>query len=172
MPNRVLVGSQDSGAWRRDNGCMTSQTTAASYRERLLPGIGFFVAWLLIVPAVALIMFPINKQIAIPVAVILYVAIVIIFIALSPVLEVKDGMLRAGRASIPVELIGEITPLGSESLRLTIGPEADARNYLLVRGWIHLGLKLEIVDESDPTPNWILTSRKPLALAQALGYRA
>lgn len=150
---------------------MTAPTTAAQYRERLLPGIGFFVAWLLIIPAVALIMIPINKQIAIPLAVVLYVVIAIIFIALSPILEVKEGVLRAGRAEIPVELIGKIELLGSEALRLAIGPEADARNFLVVRGWIHLGVKLEIVDEQDPTPNWILTSRKPLSLAKALGYR-
>lgn len=147
---------------------MTAQTTSTHYRERLTPGLGFFVAWLLVMPAVALIMLPINAQIAIPVAVAMYIAIAIIFFALSPVIEVKDGVLHAGRASIPVDQIGVIEPLGAEPLRKTIGPEADARNYLLVRGWIHMGLKLEITDESDPTPYWIITSRKPLALAKAI----
>ncbi len=147
---------------------MTAETSNAHYRERLVPGFGFFVAWLLVIPAVALIMMPINAQAAIPTAIVMYVIIAIIFFALSPVIEVRGGELHAGRASIPLELIGTIEPLGSEPLRKSIGQDADARNYLLVRGWIHMGLKLEITDETDPTPFWIITSRKPLALAEAI----
>ncbi|MFC5338276.1 DUF3093 domain-containing protein [Leucobacter denitrificans] len=147
---------------------MTAETSNAHYRERLVPGFGFFVAWLLVIPAVALIMMPINAQAAIPTAIAMYVVIAIIFFALSPIIEVSEGQLQAGRAVIPVEFIGKIEPLGSELLRKSIGQDADARNYLLVRGWIHMGLKLEIADENDPTPYWIITSRKPLALAEAI----
>lgn len=150
---------------------MTANTTAVRYRERLLPGPGFFGAWLLLIPATALVMTPINKSAAIPVAVGLYVLVALIFFALSPVIQVGNGELRAGRAAIPVSLIGAVEPLGADALRDAIGPGADARNYMVVRGWIHRGLKLEITDESDPTPHWILTSRKPLALAEALGAK-
>ncbi|KIP52955.1 DUF3093 domain-containing protein [Leucobacter komagatae] len=147
---------------------MTAQTTAIRYRERLLPGIGFFSAWLLIVPATALVMMPIQERLAIPVAIGMYVLVSLIFIALSPVIEVRDGSFRAGRATIPVGLVGEVEPLGSDALRDAIGPGADARNYLVVRGWVHRGLKIEITDAQDPTPHWIVTSRKPVALAEAL----
>src|SRR5690606_12340050 len=98
-----------------------------------------------------------------------FVVMSVLFIMLSPVVEVRDGKLIAGRAEIPVTYIGNIQALGSEALREEIGVKADARNYMLVRGWIHRGLRLEITDESDPTPAWIITSRKPLSLAQALG---
>lgn len=147
---------------------MTTETNDVRYRERLVPGFGFFIAWLLVIPAVALMMLPINSQIAIPVAIAMYVAAVVIFLALSPVIEVRDGVLRAGRASISTSYIGAIEPLGSEALHRTIGQDADARNFLLVRGWIHIGLKLEITDANDPTPSWIITSRKPIALASAI----
>lgn len=148
---------------------MTENTVSPHYRERLLPGPGMFIAWLLLIPAVSLVMTPINRGAAIPTAVVLYLVVAAIFVLTSPTIEVRDGTLTAGRASIPVDLVGTIEALGEESLRASIGQEADARNYLLVRGWIHRGLKLEIVDESDPTPYWIVTSRKPLALAKALG---
>lgn len=151
---------------------MTAQTTAVRYRERLLPGFGFFGAWLLLIPATALIMMPINKEAAIPVAIGMYVLVALIFTALSPVIEVRDGTLRAGRASIPVSFVGAIEPLGSDALRDIIGPGADARNYMVVRGWIHRGVKLEITDASDPTPFWIITSRKPIALTEALQAQA
>lgn len=147
---------------------MTAHTSDARYRERLLPGPGFFGAWLLLIPAVWLIMLPINKAIGLPVAIGIYAIVAVTFFALSPVIQVSEGVLQAGRATIKTDLIGEIEPLGSQALHAAIGPGADARNYLVVRGWIHRGLKLEIADESDPTPSWIITSRKPLALADAI----
>lgn len=151
---------------------MTAETSASRYRERLLPGVGFFVALLLLIPAVALVMTPINATVAWPTAIALYAFAAVIFIVLSPVVEVRDGMLTAGRAQIPIEFIGEVEALGSDALRAAIGSESDARNFLLVRGWIHRGLRIEITDEADPTPNWIVTSRKPLTLAKALGAKA
>lgn len=151
---------------------MTSQTPEVLYRERLLPSLGFFFAWLLVIPAVWLIMLPINADIGIPVAIGAYVLAAGIFIVLSPKIVVRAGELLAGHATIPVNFIGSVEALGSEALRLAIGQEADARNYLVVRGWIHVGLKLEITDESDPTPYWIITSRKPLALADAISKAA
>lgn len=148
---------------------MTVETTGSRYRERLLPGVGFFVALLLLIPAVALVMTPINAPAAWPTAIILYVAAALLFIVISPVIEVRDGVLVAGRAQIPLEFVGDVEPLGADALRAAIGSEADARNFLLVRGWIHRGLRIEITDEADPTPYWIVTSRKPLTLAEALG---
>ena len=147
---------------------MTAHDTTVRYRERLLPGPGFFIAWLLLIPATALVMTPINKAAAIPVAVGLYIVVALIFVALSPVLQVEQGEFRAGRATIPVKFIGAVDALGSDALRDIIGPGADARNFMVVRGWIQRGLKVEITDEQDPTPHWIITSRKPLALAEAL----
>lgn len=147
---------------------MTDQKTATSYRERLLPGVSFFAIWLMIIPAVALVMTPIASQAAIPVAVGVYVIVAVIFFALSPVLEVRDGKLRAGNAEISTNLVGEITPLGDSKLRAAIGPGADARNHLVIRGWIHSGIRAEITDPADPTPAWIITTRKPIALADAI----
>lgn len=147
---------------------MTAQNSAAQYSERLLPSPGFFVAWLLLIPASALVMTPINKSAAIPVAIGLYVLAVVIFYVLSPVLRVENGKLTAGRATIPLELVGEVETLGSDALRHAIGPGADARAYLVVRGWIQRGIKVEITDENDPTPHWIITSRKPVTLQEAI----
>ena len=156
--------------------CMTEQPTArvadTRYRERLTPGPGLFVAWLLIIPASALVMIPMNSAAAIPVALGVYAIIALLLLSMSPVIDVHDGVLTAGRAQIPVTMLGDIEPLGSAALSRAIGPEADARDFLLVRGWIRKGLKIEVVDPTDPTPHWIITSRKPLALAEAIRAQA
>ncbi|HWJ84512.1 MAG TPA: DUF3093 family protein, partial [Cellulomonas sp.] len=37
--------------------------------------------------------------------------------------------------------------------------------------WIHAGVRIELVDPADPTPYWIVTSRRPDELAAALRGR-
>ncbi|MFA5606312.1 MAG: DUF3093 domain-containing protein [Leucobacter sp.] len=147
---------------------MNSVATAPAYRERLVPGIGLFAACLLIVPAVALILVPVAAPLAIPVSISVYVLLVIALLLLSPTIRVAGGILYAGRAQIPVEQLGEIELLGAQALREAIGPNLDARSYLVIRGWIHRGVRITNIDPADPAPYWIITSRRPQALAEAI----
>ena len=151
---------------------MTSDATAATaarpYSERLLPGPGLFIALLLLVPAVALVLTPINSAIAIPTAIVVYLLIALALVLMSPSIQVDGVSLTAGRARIPVEQLGRIELLGSDALRAAIGPGLDARSYLLIRGWIHRGLRIENIDPADPAPYWILTTRNPQRLADAI----
>jgi hypothetical protein len=38
----------------------------------------------------------------------------------------------------------------------------------MIRGWVSPVAKLDITDESDPTPYWLLSSRTPELLADAI----
>lgn len=151
---------------------MTGATSPAvstrSYRERLIPGPGLFIALLLVIPAVALVLTAVNSAIAIPTGVIVYLIASVTLLLLSPTIEVVGDRLVAGRATIPVDQLGEIELLGAEGLRAAIGPALDARSYLLVRGWIHRGLRIANIDPADPAPVWILTTRHPQRLAEAI----
>ncbi|MEV8338923.1 DUF3093 domain-containing protein [Leucobacter sp. NPDC077196] len=139
-----------------------------TYRERLLPGVSLFIALVLVIPAVALVLTPINAQWAIPTGVTVYVILAATFLLLSPSIVVENGRLTAGRAAIPVSLLGDIELLGAEGLKAAIGPGSDARNYLLLRGWIHRGVRIANTDPADPAPHWILTTRHPKKLADAI----
>lgn len=144
------------------------QSTARGYRERLIPGPGLFIACLLLLPAVSLVLWPINAAIAIPTAVVVYAIVAITLFLFAPLVEVRDGRLIAGRAAIPVDQLGEVELLGAEALRAAIGPGIDARSYLLVRGWIHRGVRIADIDPADPAPYWIITTRHPQRLADAI----
>ncbi|MFD5600598.1 DUF3093 domain-containing protein [Leucobacter sp. NPDC058333] len=146
----------------------STTTPAIDYRERLLPGASLFIALVLVIPAVALVLTPINAQWAIPTGIIVYVILAATFLLLSPSLVVANGRLTAGRAEIPVSQLGEIELLGADELRAAIGPGCDARNFLLLRGWIHRGVRIANIDPADPAPFWILTTRHPKKLADAL----
>jgi len=45
---------------------------------------------------------------------------------------------------------------------------ADARAYVCQRGWVPCGVAVEIADQDDPAPYWLLSSRRPQRLAQAV----
>ncbi|WP_053383981.1 DUF3093 domain-containing protein [Leucobacter celer] len=149
-------------------GATSPDVSTRNYRERLIPGPGLFVALLLAIPAVALVLTPVNAAIAIPTGVIVYLIVSATLLLLSPTITVAEGKLVADRATIPVEQLGGIELLGSEGLRAAIGPGLDARSFMLVRGWIHRGLRIENIDPADPAPVWILTTRHPQRLADAI----
>ncbi len=140
----------------------------AGHRERLWPSPWLLIALLLLLPAVTMVVIPINASVAVPTAVAVYLVITGTLTLMSPVIELSGGELRAGSARIPVSALGEVELLGDAALRRVLGPEADARAYLVVRGYIHRGLRIEIVDAEDPTPYWLLTSRRPQTLAAAI----
>ncbi|MDT0201382.1 DUF3093 domain-containing protein [Nocardioides sp. AE5] len=81
---------------------------------------------------------------------------------------VEDGELRAGKAHIPVALIGEVEALDKERTHLVAGREADARAYLLMRPYLKRSVKVTINDERDPTPYWLISTRHPKRLAAAI----
>ncbi len=81
---------------------------------------------------------------------------------------VDDRTLRAGRAQIPVALLAEPVALDREQTRRVAGVDADARAYLLLRPYIATSVRVTVVDAADPTPYWLISTRRPRALADAL----
>jgi hypothetical protein len=81
---------------------------------------------------------------------------------------VTDGEFQAGRARIPTSYVGAVTPLDAEATRLTAGRDADARAYLLLRPYLKRSVRVDITDPADPTPYWLVCTRHPAQLAQAL----
>jgi hypothetical protein len=75
---------------------------------------------------------------------------------------------RAGRAQVPLEHVGAVTPLDADDVRRLAGVEADARAYLLLRPYLKRGVRVDIADPADPTPYWLVSCRRPDALVSAL----
>lgn len=145
-----------------------SSDSPKAFRERLTPSPWLLIVLLLLIPAVMLTVTPVNAELAVPIAITVYVLIAGSLVLMSPVIEVANGQLSAGSAKAPIAVVGDIEQLNDAALRDLIGPGADARAFLVVRGYIHRGVRIDIVDEADPTPYWVLTTRKPKELAEAL----
>ena len=83
-------------------------------------------------------------------------------------IKVSDGVLYAGPAHISTRHIGEIEALDSSQTRQILGVDADARAFLVTRPYLKRSVKLEILDPTDPTPYWLINTRRPKELATAI----
>lgn len=82
--------------------------------------------------------------------------------------EVRDGQFWAGNAHIPIGFLRDPQALDTDAARRTLGVDADARAYLLVRPYLKRAVLVRLVDPADPTPYWLVSTRHPRQLATAL----
>jgi hypothetical protein len=142
--------------------------TAASYRERLSPSLWVLTSAAVIAPMAALVITPIDTTLALIAGAVVGVAIVSLLVAASPAVEVRGGLLTAGRAHIDVGFTGDVTVLGGDEAQHARGPGLHPRSWHLIRGGIDGLVIVTITDPDDPTPSWVISTRTPDRLAAAL----
>lgn len=151
---------------------MTASSQAhcpAEHAERLWPAAWVWVTCLLVAASAGLIVLGVlGVGVAIVVAVVAMAAAAAALAATSVVVAVGGGELRAGRAHVPVSVIGRVRALDPAAMSALRGREADTRAYLCQRGWIARGVLVEITDPHDPVPYWLVSSRTPQRLVAAL----
>ncbi|RLP82115.1 DUF3093 domain-containing protein [Mycetocola lacteus] len=138
------------------------------YHERLFPSVMVFVATALVIPASILVFFPISLTVGYVVAAVLYLGSVALFLTMAPTVSINDGVLRAGRARIPVTELGTPEAFTGEAARAERGVNLHARAYLLLNAWAQQAVKVPVVDAQDPTPYWLISTRRAGELAAAI----
>ena len=103
-----------------------------------------------------------------PYVILLPLTIVLIVRMGSTKVEVADGELRAGDAHIPLELLGEVEIIAAEDRRRTMGRELDPAAFVVHRGWVKPLVRVRVNDPDDPTPYWVISTRRPDELAAAI----
>ncbi len=139
-----------------------------TYSERLWPSAGFWLVVPLVGVGVALSLWPVGPAVALSAACVVLVLCVAGLLQASPCIVVTDGELRAGRAQIPLGLLGRVQGFVGEEARQERGPRLDARAFLVLRGWVDPVVRIGLTDPQDPTPYWLVSTRHPEALAAAL----
>ena len=94
----------------------------------------------------------------------------IFFIAMSSrtVLQVSEIELTFGKAHIEKKFCGEITVLDRDAMRLLRTRDADPAAFLAIKFWISTGVKIAINDDRDPTPYWLVSTKKAEELKRIL----
>ena len=83
-------------------------------------------------------------------------------------IEVTSAWICVGRATLETNYVGEVEELDRAQMRDISGPAADARAFLMLRPYLDRGVKIQLADPADPTPYWLISSRRPSALAAAI----
>ncbi|MGX5694683.1 DUF3093 domain-containing protein [Agromyces soli] len=138
------------------------------YREKLWPTPWIYLSSLLLVPASILVLAPVSMPAGIATGVVLYLGVIGALSLTAPVVEVAGGRLRAGRAEIELSHTGEAVAFDPAAARVQRGTGLDARAFLVIRGWIGPVVRIPVVDEADPTPYWLVSTRRPKELAAAI----
>lgn len=76
--------------------------------------------------------------------------------------------LRIDKSHIGLKYLGKVTVLDSEAMRLLRTRDADPAAFLAIKFWASKGVKIEVTDPRDPTPYWLITSKRGEKLAALL----
>ena len=82
--------------------------------------------------------------------------------------EIVDGELRAGDARLPLRFVEDAETIDPGEKRRALGPNLDPAAFVLHRAWVRGAVRVWLDDEDDPTPYWILSTRRPQELVDAL----
>jgi hypothetical protein len=149
---------------------MLAVTTSATYDERLHVPLRWWVQGVMLVASLWLAMI-----VALPVL----LAWVLSAVALAGLaglllgygsarIRVADGQLFAARSRIEAKFLGAAEELDpGETVRVR-GVDADARAWLLLRPYLKRSVRVLINDPDDPAPYWLLSTRHPTELSEAL----
>ena len=111
---------------------------------------------------------PFGTAAAVGLGVLATVVVAALLAANAPRVRVTDDVLEAGPARVPLALLGTPQAFTGEEARQERGPRLDARAYLLLRGWVDAVVRVPLEDPEDPTPYWLVSTRRPEELLDAL----
>jgi hypothetical protein len=81
---------------------------------------------------------------------------------------VADGGFRVDDAELPVTVIADVVALDAAGRREVLGVGAHPLAFVVQRPWIGGAVQVLLDDPADPTPYWVVSTRRPVQLATAL----
>ncbi len=81
---------------------------------------------------------------------------------------VTDGELQVDDARLPARFVADAVALDADGRREVLGVAADPLAFVVQRPWISGAVQVVLDDPDDPTPFWVVSSRRPVELAEAL----
>jgi hypothetical protein len=81
---------------------------------------------------------------------------------------VTDTEFQVDDARLPVTVIAEVVALDAAGKREALGVGAHPLAFVVQRPWIGGAVQVLLDDPADPTPYWVVSTRRPIDLATAL----
>ncbi len=122
----------------------------------------------LVMPATLLIFLPLSPLIGALAGLGMWAGSLAVLWFFSPVIQVEEGTLRVGNARIDLAFVGETHAFRGEEARHEKGPGAHGLAWMSLRPWIDPVVKITVTDSDDPTPYWLVSTRRPEELMSSL----
>ncbi|TWD83820.1 DUF3093 family protein [Kribbella amoyensis] len=141
-----------------------------TYRERLsVPVRWWIIAALAVLTLYVITAVPAGQLAGFLVAGIAATLLIVAFVRYGGAqVQVDEGSLRAGRASIERAYLGEVEALTGDAVKYAFGRDCDPSAYLVLRSYLPGAVRVRITDPQDPAPYWLIATRHPDRLAAAL----
>ncbi|MDP9117752.1 MAG: DUF3093 domain-containing protein [Actinomycetota bacterium] len=104
----------------------------------------------------------------VPYVVLLPLSIAIVWWMGHSRLEITPNELRIRGAHLPLRFVSGAVALDAATLRRVVGREGDPAAFVSIRPWIGPGVQLWLDDPDDPAPYWIVSTRRPQRVVEAL----
>jgi hypothetical protein len=104
----------------------------------------------------------------VPYAVLLPLTVVLLAVGSRGSITVEGGVLHVPGARIPIARLDHGVVLDPEAFRQQTGPMADPNAFVVSRPWLRTAVRLMLDDPADPTPYWVVGTRRPQELLDAL----
>lgn len=96
-----------------------------------------------------------------------------LLVATSSVVAVDDRVVRAGRARLPLRWVGDVEALDRDAAALARTRDFDPAAYTLLRTWASgRAIRMRVTDPDDPHPSWLISTRDPDTLADAIRHQS
>jgi len=139
------------------------------HAERLWPSPGAWLMAPLVGALAAVCLLPVGRLAAAAAGAVGFALVLAGLLRASARVEVSAARgLRAGSAVVPAQFLSGGTAARGEAARQLRGPVLDARTHLCLRGWVDGVVLVGLDDPADPTPSWLVSSRRPEQLLAAV----
>jgi hypothetical protein len=81
---------------------------------------------------------------------------------------VTEDELQVDDARLPLRYVRAVTPLSALQTRDLLGPGAAPYAFVVQRPWVGTAVRVDLDDPDDPTPYWVISSRRATELAAAI----
>lgn len=148
---------------------MSADSKPKTYFEQISWGIWVWLFMALICASIYLAIWaPLGNTAAIVITVISIIGFYFLSLKMQTTTFIQGGYLYVNQAKIDLKYIKSATALNEGEFKRAAGVDADPAAFIAMNFWVKTGVKVALHDKNDPTPYWLISSRKATELVKAL----
>ncbi|MEN9660332.1 MAG: hypothetical protein RLZZ443_261 [Actinomycetota bacterium] len=147
---------------------MNSPASAKTYREYLYPSLNTLFSIAIVWPTLWLTVYPWSHTGGVLSGALVTAALYVLAFVRAPKIELDESTLKIGSVQIPRAELGGAEALVDDAARKARGPALSPAAFVLFRGTTRSLVRIVVTSKSDPTPYWLVSSRKAEKFAAAL----